>query len=59
MPEATGGIQELLNSLFEEDDKLLHYEMLLRGLGEVDMGQVDTKSKQVLGRLRRMNREDD
>ncbi|MCB8985477.1 MAG: hypothetical protein H6659_16735 [Ardenticatenaceae bacterium] len=59
LPEATGGIQELLNSLFEEDDKLLHYEMLLRGLGEVDMGQVDTKSKQVLGRLRRMNREDD
>jgi len=57
LTEAAGEIQELLNSIFEEDDKLAHYETLLRGLGDVDMDQLGAQSEQILRLLRRMNRE--
>lgn len=57
LAETTGDIHELLSSIFVEDDKLAHYETLLRGLGDVGMEQLAAQTGQVLRRLRRMNRQ--
>jgi cytoskeletal protein RodZ len=57
LTEATGEIQALLNGIFDEDDKLAHYDTLLQGLGDVNMVQLADRSAQMLRQLRQKNRE--
>ncbi len=57
LAEATGDIQALLNSIFDEDDKLAHYDTLLHNMGDVDMVRLADRSAQMLRQLRQKNRE--
>jgi len=57
LAEATGDIQALLNSIFDEDDKLAHYDTLLHNMGDVDMVRLADRSAQILRQLRQKNRE--
>ncbi|MBK8986466.1 MAG: hypothetical protein IPM39_10350 [Chloroflexi bacterium] len=57
LSEATGEIQALLNGIFDEDDKLAHYDTLLQGLGDVNMVQLADRSAHMLRQLRQKNRE--
>lgn len=57
LAEATGDIQTLLNSVFDEDDKLAHYETLLHNMGDVDMVRLADRSAQMLRQLRQKNQE--
>ncbi|MBK9613771.1 A24 family peptidase [Candidatus Amarobacter glycogenicus] len=52
LAEATGDIQALLNSIFDEDDKLAHYDTLLHNMGDVDMVRLADRSAQMLRQLR-------
>ncbi|MBP6470726.1 MAG: hypothetical protein KBE23_18540 [Chloroflexi bacterium] len=57
LAEATGDIQALLNSIFDEDDKLAHYDTLLHNMGDVDMVRLADRSAQMLRQLRQKNQE--
>lgn len=53
--EIKNSIQNILNSVFDEDESLAHYEALLKGLGEVDAFGLHIMAEKTSRQLRQFN----
>lgn len=53
--EIKNSIQNILNSVFDEDDSMAHYEVLLKGLGEVDAFGLHIMAEKTSRQLRQLN----
>ncbi len=53
--EIKNSIQNILSSVFDEDDSMAHYEVLLKGLGEVDAFSLEMMAEKTSRQLRQFN----
>ncbi|MBP8002618.1 MAG: hypothetical protein KA314_26860 [Chloroflexi bacterium] len=52
LEDATGSIQELLTSVFDDEEKTAHFDTLLKGMGDVDMNTLLRLTERVRDQLR-------
>lgn len=56
MEDTNTSIQELLTSVFDDDEKSAHYDILLKGASEVDITELMMLSEHIRNQLHRENR---